>query len=173
MPYATLRDLDLKGKRVLLREDFNVPRDKQTGAISDTTRIRAAIPTIQAIREAGGKVILLSHLGRHSSEGFDFCDTTHCQFYSGEQSARDRLASSFVRNAVAQTRGQFLTFNRQLVEGYYTASCGGISGKNLPPLRSRHPTPPLVSRRPARRETPALRLCDLPPPAYSRHRARA
>jgi len=73
------------------------------------------------------RTFMLSHLGRHSSEGFDFCDTTHCQFYSGEQSARDRLASSFVRNAVAQTRGQFLTFNRQLVEGYYTASCGGIS----------------------------------------------
>src|SRR5207237_310966 len=50
--------------RVLLREDLNVPRDKQTGAISDTTRLRAAIPTIKAIQEAGGKVILLSHLGR-------------------------------------------------------------------------------------------------------------
>src|SRR5436190_13022275 len=64
MPFATLRDLDLQGKRVLVREDLNVPRDRQSGAITDTTRLRAAIPTIQAIREAGGKVILLSHLGR-------------------------------------------------------------------------------------------------------------
>jgi stage II sporulation protein D len=73
------------------------------------------------------RTFMFSHTGRHSNEGFDFCDTTHCQFYGGERVALDRLASNIVTNAVAQTRGQFLTFNGQLVEGYYTASCGGVS----------------------------------------------
>src|ERR1051325_231183 len=62
--FKTIRDLDLKGKRVLMRVDFNVPQDKKTGAITNTQRIVAALPTIKYALEQGASVVLMSHLGR-------------------------------------------------------------------------------------------------------------
>jgi phosphoglycerate kinase len=59
----SIDQLDLAGKRVLVRVDFNVPQD-DTGAITDDIRIRESLPTIQKIISAGGKAILMSHLGR-------------------------------------------------------------------------------------------------------------
>ena len=60
----TVRDVILKGKRVIMRVDFNVPQDKVTGAISNTKRIEAALPTIKYVLEQGASVVLMSHLGR-------------------------------------------------------------------------------------------------------------
>src|SRR5512139_1056372 len=62
MNKKTVRDIDLKGKRVIMRVDFNVPMDK--GVVTDDKRIKASLPTIKYVLEQGASLILMSHLGR-------------------------------------------------------------------------------------------------------------
>ncbi len=69
MAKATIKDLDLKGKRVFIRVDFNVP--VTNGVVSDDNRIVSVLPTINYALEKGAKVILASHRGRPKGEGFE------------------------------------------------------------------------------------------------------
>src|ERR1043165_3643016 len=66
MSKLSLRDLDVRGKRVLVRVDFNVPTETRDGkiVITDDNRIRESLPTINYLREQGAKTILMAHFGR-------------------------------------------------------------------------------------------------------------
>ena len=67
MPKQTVRDLDVRGQKVLVRVDFNVPQTKD-GDVSDYRRIKAALPTLQHALDHGASLILVSHLGRPSGD---------------------------------------------------------------------------------------------------------
>ena len=72
MNKKTLRDIELKGKRVVMRVDFNVPMAKDgSGKITDDTRVQAALPSIKYILEQGASLVLMSHLGRPKGKGYE------------------------------------------------------------------------------------------------------
>lgn len=69
MPKKTIASVDVSGKRVLIRVDFNVPIE--SGRITDDRRIASALPTIRSVTERGGRAVLMSHLGRPEGKGFE------------------------------------------------------------------------------------------------------
>ena len=70
MPKQAIDQIEVKGRRVLVRVDFNVPMDGN-GAILDDRRIRMALPTLQSVLDRGGSLVLMSHLGRPSGAGWE------------------------------------------------------------------------------------------------------
>lgn len=108
-------DYNFSGKKVLLRVDFNVPLDKQTLAITDDTRMTAAIPTIQKILGDGGSVIVMSHLGRPKGGPEDKYSlrhiVTHLSDLLGEkdvQFADDCIGESAIEYAADLGAGEVL-----------------------------------------------------------------
>ncbi|TDL32532.1 phosphoglycerate kinase [Jeotgalibacillus sp. S-D1] len=87
MNKKSMKDIELKGKRVFTRVDFNVPMNE--GNVSDDTRIRAALPTIKHLVEAGAKVILASHLGRPKGEVVEELRLTPVAKHLGELLGKD------------------------------------------------------------------------------------
>lgn len=108
-------DYSFRGKKALVRVDFNVPLDKQTQVVSDDTRIRAAIPTIQKIIKEGGSVILMSHLGRPKEGPEEKSSLKHVlatlsKLLSGlpVQFADDCIGASALQKAAALRSGEVL-----------------------------------------------------------------
>ena len=98
MAVLRMTDLDLRGKRVLIREDLNVP--VEDGVITSDARIRAAVPSLRAAVSAGARVIVLSHLGRPKE---------------GEPSAEDSLAPVAAR--LGELLGRPVRFERDWLDG--------------------------------------------------------
>lgn len=70
---------------------------------------------------------MVGHVKRHVEAGFDFCDTTHCQLYRGEEDLLAESSSPAIANAVVRTKDEVLGFGGRPVASYYTAFCGGLS----------------------------------------------
>lgn len=100
MNKKSIRDVDLKGKRVFCRVDFNVPMKE--GKITDETRIRAALPTIQYLVEQGAKVILASHLGRPKGQVVEEMRLTPVAARLGELLGKDVKKADEAFGSVAQ-----------------------------------------------------------------------
>ncbi|SDZ77743.1 phosphoglycerate kinase [Arachidicoccus rhizosphaerae] len=111
---SKFNDYDFKGQKALIRVDFNVPLDKQTLAVTDDTRIRAAVPTIKKILADGGSVILMSHLGRPKSGPEDKFSLKHIMGRVSEllgvdvQFADDCIGAEATEKAAALLPGQVL-----------------------------------------------------------------
>ena len=101
MDKKTLRDVELKGKRVIMRVHFNVP--VKEGVIKDDTRIQGALPSIKYVLEQGGKLILMSHMGRPDEKGITG-DTTMkiVADYLGKLLGKDIVFVDDCANADAQ-----------------------------------------------------------------------
>jgi phosphoglycerate kinase len=108
MAKLSLRDIDVAGKRVFVRVDFNVPQDKKTGEITNTARIAAALPTIQYILEKGGSAVLASHLGRPDGQ------------------ASEKLSLKPVADKLAELLGKPVQFLSDCVGAEVEAACAAL-----------------------------------------------
>jgi phosphoglycerate kinase len=111
---STFSQYNFKGQKALIRVDFNVPLDKKTLAITDDTRIKAAVPTIKRILGDGGSVILMSHLGRPKEGPEDKSSLKHLVSHISEllgtnvQFANDCIGKEAVDKAAALKPGEVL-----------------------------------------------------------------
>lgn len=86
----------------------------------------ATVARIYEVQAVLARTYVAAHLGKHRSEGFDVCDTTHCQLYDPSRIKTSRFAAE-ARDAVRRTSGFVLTYQNRLAEGLYHADCGGFT----------------------------------------------
>ncbi len=112
---ASVRDAPVKGRRVLVRADFNVPLKEEGGerVVADDTRIRAALPTIELLRERGAALILMSHLGRPGGERVP------------------ELSMAPVAKRLAELIGTDVTLAPGVIEGDVDLTCGALGPGNV------------------------------------------
>jgi phosphoglycerate kinase len=117
MDFIRMTDLDLSGKRVLIREDLNVPI--KDGRITSTQRLDAALPTLRAARDAGAAVLVMSHLGRPKEGVFDEAQSLApvAAWLSGQLGATVRLARDYLDGVAAQAGEVMLLENCRMNVG--------------------------------------------------------
>src|SRR3989338_6532435 len=116
MNKLTIKDLDLNGKRILMRVDFNVPLDDKLN-ITDDTRIKATLPTIRYILDKGAKLILMSHLGRPDGKVVAKYSLAPCAKRLSELLGRPvAMAKDCIGTEVKAMAGQFKTGECLLLE---------------------------------------------------------
>ena len=109
----TIMDVDVAGKKILLRCDFNVPQDKETGAITSDKRIVAALPTIKYLLEKGAAVIACSHLGKPKGEW------------------KEKLSLAPVAVRLSQLLGQEVIFAKDVVGDDAKAKAAALQGGQI------------------------------------------
>ena len=109
----TIRDVDVAGKKILLRCDFNVPQDKETGAITSDKRIVAALPTIRYLLERNAAVIACSHLGKPKGEW------------------KPKLTLAPVAERLSQLLGQEVIFTKDIVGEDAKAKAAALQGGQI------------------------------------------
>ena len=92
--------------------------------VSPVDQPAAAVERILEVQAVLARTYAAGHIGKHRSEGFDLCDTTHCQLYDPNRLRVSRFASE-ARDAARRTAGLVLTYQGRLAEGLYHADCGG------------------------------------------------
>jgi stage II sporulation protein D len=123
-----------------VRGDLEIQPQRGRLQIVLTASLESAVASVVAAEMSAGsgveavkslaivvRTFMASHSGRHAAARFDFCDTTHCQLYRGEDDLADRSTRARVGAAVEATEGQYLSFRHRPIEGHYTAACGGLS----------------------------------------------
>jgi len=109
--------------KIILTTDREAAVASVVAAESDGQRVTESLKALAVV----ARTYMLSHPNRHADEGFDFCDTTHCQFYRGETDLAAEAATPIVASAVAATVGEYLSYGGEPVESYFTAACGGMT----------------------------------------------
>jgi stage II sporulation protein D len=138
---GAMLELELPGKikRVVRGRVSVVARNGPMQIVLETDRESAVASMVAA--ELGGaqagealkalavvaRTFLISQRARHAGEGFDFCDTTHCQLYRGEADLAAGARATVITSAVAQTAREILSYDGRALEGYYSAVCGGLT----------------------------------------------
>ena len=135
--------------------------------VSPVDETAATTDRIFEIQAVIARTYATSRLGRHRDEGFDFCDTTHCQVYDRARLATSRFAA-VARAAVERTSGRILTYSARPVEALFHSDCGGVTasadtvwgGPAVPYLRAQADDVPEPAHRPWRFEASAAAVRD-------------
>ena len=127
-------------------------------ALSEVTPLGEAAPVVSRIYDVQAivaRTYAVSQLGRHHAEGFDLCDSTHCQIYEPARIRSSRFAAA-ARESVTRTTGQVLTFSGRIAQALFHADCGGSTaaaesvwgGRTVPYLRAMTDDLPAETHRP-------------------------